>query len=182
MAASQVVSLKGWYNNEAVVKRFTAECQRSRNVAISISSASHQQWCNGDFKKKGRTSMSFDLTERQSFSATLFVNSSMRTSEHGRPMMMRKSARATAGKLFRGRRVEAYRAQQRLVEYISAASAGQRGGQLIQFEGTPLTNLEYALCADEMGRIPWASETFNCSASDTGNMEVLARYGTPQQQ
>ncbi|HEX8485928.1 acyl-CoA dehydrogenase family protein [Sphingomonas sp.] len=46
------------------------------------------------------------------------------------------------------------------------------------FEGTQLTNLEYALCAEEMGKIGWASECFNCSAPDTGNMEVFHRYGT----
>jgi acyl-CoA dehydrogenase len=49
------------------------------------------------------------------------------------------------------------------------------------FEGTQLTNLEYALCAEEMGKVGWASECFNCSAPDTGNMEVLHRYGTREQ-
>jgi acyl-CoA dehydrogenase len=50
-----------------------------------------------------------------------------------------------------------------------------------KFEGTQLTNLEYALCAEEMGKIKGASECFNCSAPDTGNMEVLHRYGTREQ-
>ncbi|MBL8665155.1 MAG: acyl-CoA dehydrogenase family protein [Candidatus Odyssella sp.] len=47
--------------------------------------------------------------------------------------------------------------------------------------GQRLTNLEYAPLAEIMGRVPWAPEAFNCSAPDTGNMEILHLFATPGQ-
>ena len=47
--------------------------------------------------------------------------------------------------------------------------------------GTRLSNLDYAPLAETMGRLPWAAEVFNCSAPDTGNIELLHRFATPEQ-
>lgn len=47
--------------------------------------------------------------------------------------------------------------------------------------GQGLSNLDYAPLAERMGRLPWAAEVFNCSAPDTGNMELLHRFASPAQ-
>ncbi len=78
--------------------------------------------------------------------------------------------------------VKAIAKAQGLWNFFMPPHSGQKHvDDSFEFEGQQLTNLEYALCAEEMGRVGWASECFNCSAPDTGNMEVFHRYGTRDQ-
>jgi acyl-CoA dehydrogenase len=61
------------------------------------------------------------------------------------------------------------------------ASGAPEVDETFHFESPGLSNLEYAPLAEVMGRVLWASELFNCSAPDSGNMEVFQRYGTREQ-
>ncbi len=72
-----------------------------------------------------------------------------------------------------------------IIEELKAKAKGEGLWNLFHPDakhGAGLSNADYAPLAEEMGRVVWASEVFNCSAPDTGNMEVLSRYGTPEQQ
>ncbi|MBK8809380.1 MAG: acyl-CoA dehydrogenase family protein [Acidobacteria bacterium] len=68
-----------------------------------------------------------------------------------------------------------------LIEELKSKARAEGLWNLFLPEISGLTNLEYAPLAEIMGRVFWSSEVFNCSAPDTGNMEVLERYGTPEQ-
>ncbi len=69
----------------------------------------------------------------------------------------------------------------RLIEDLKEKARAENLWNLFLPEVSGLSNLEYAPLAEEMGRVVWSSEVFNCSAPDTGNMEVLERYGTDAQ-
>ena len=75
----------------------------------------------------------------------------------------------------------------RQLELIEQAKQKARDAGLWNFflpnakTGEGLSNLDYAYIAVELGKIPLASQTLNCAAPDTGNMEVLERVGTPEQ-
>ena len=127
--------------------------------------------------------MDFDLTERQSFFRDRvrdFID------EHVRPRVADYKKQIDAGDrwqpiaLIEDLKPLAHKAGLWNL-FMPPGGALQHVDESFAFEGEQLTNLEYAICAEEMGRILWSSEMFNCSAPDTGNMEVLHRYGTREQ-
>jgi acyl-CoA dehydrogenase len=67
-----------------------------------------------------------------------------------------------------------------LIEELKSHAKGFGLWNLFLPDVSGLSNLEYAPLAEMMGRVVWASEVFNCSAPDTGNMDVLHLYGSPE--
>ena len=86
-----------------------------------------------------------------------------------------------------GREGDRFRPTARMTEIFADLKARARSRGLWNFwltgsdKGSGVTTVEYAYLAEEMGWSPLASEVFNCSAPDTGNMEVLERFGSPEQ-
>jgi acyl-CoA dehydrogenase len=68
-----------------------------------------------------------------------------------------------------------------LIEQLKAKAKAEGLWNLFLPAVSGLTYVDYAPLAEMMGRVVWASEVFNCSAPDTGNMEVLEKYGSPEQ-
>src|ERR1700731_321054 len=86
-----------------------------------------------------------------------------------------------------GREGNRFKPTKRFIEIRESLKAKAKAKGLWNFwltgsdKGFGLTTVEYAYLAEEMGWSPLASEVFNCSAPDTGNMEVIERFGTPEQ-
>ena len=127
--------------------------------------------------------MDFDLTERQSFfrdRVRAFI------AEHVRPRVADYKKQIDAGDRWQPiQLIEQLKPLARAAGlwnlFMPPAPVLAHVDETYPFEGEQLSNLEYALCAEEMGRIIWSAEVFNCSAPDTGNMEVFHRYGTRDQ-
>ena len=127
--------------------------------------------------------MDFDLTERQSFfrnQVREFINT------HVRPRVGDYKKQIDAGDRWQPiQLIEDLKPLARKAGlwnlFMPPAPVLAHVDESFAFEGEQLSNLEYALCAEEMGRIIWSAEAFNCSAPDTGNMEVFHRYGTREQ-
>jgi acyl-CoA dehydrogenase len=127
--------------------------------------------------------MDFDLTERQAFYRDRvrdFIETRIRPRNHDYKTQLNEGDRWQPLPVIEELKPEA-RAAGLWNLFMPPGHALKHVDESFEFEGTQLTNLEYALCAEEMGRIPWSSEVFNCSAPDTGNMEVFHRYGTLEQ-
>lgn len=127
--------------------------------------------------------MDFDLTERQSHwrdRIRNFLESDIRPAI---PEVQAEMSQGDRWKVIQTiEKLKAKAKGQGLWNLFMPPNSGQQHvDDSFEFEGPGLTNLEYALCAEEMGRIGFASEVFNCSAPDTGNMEVFHRYGTRDQ-
>ena len=127
--------------------------------------------------------MDFDLTERQSFfrdKVRLFIDTNIRPRVGEYKQQIDSGDRWQPIQLIEDLKPIAHQAGLWNL-FMPPGGALQHVDESFAFEGEQLTNLEYAICAEEMGRILWSAEAFNCSAPDTGNMEVLHRYGTREQ-
>jgi len=125
----------------------------------------------------------FDLTERQSYWRDRVRDHIQRYVAPRVPDYYAQQAEGGRWKVLPVVEEEKARAKQAGIWnlFMPPGSALKHVDESFEFDGPGLTNLEYALCAEEMGRVGFASEVFNCSAPDTGNMEVFHRYGTREQ-
>ncbi|MEQ7873292.1 acyl-CoA dehydrogenase family protein [Sphingomonas sp. ASV193] len=127
--------------------------------------------------------MDFDLTERQAFfrdKVKAFIDSQVRPRVGDYHLQQASGDRWKVLPVIEDLKPKA-RGAGLWNLFMPPGGALAHADESFAFEGEQLTNLEYALCAEEMGRILWSAEAFNCSAPDTGNMEVLHRYGTREQ-
>jgi alkylation response protein AidB-like acyl-CoA dehydrogenase len=123
--------------------------------------------------------MNFDLSERQ---RDLVERVRGFMNEHVRPAAPYYYAELEADRWRQPDVLQALKAKARAAGLWNLFLPPSPDHDTDEFRGAGYSNLEYALAAEEMGHLTWASEVFNCSAPDTGNMEVLHRYGTHAQQ